>query len=100
MSEATGTRAGKLDFTKKNPSGLPPTAPLYGPGPYQYRDNRRVIVVTEVEEDALREVAITATPIAASTGCRFCSGIEQLAKCSTTTTWSAGPLVNGRPRYG
>jgi acetoacetate decarboxylase len=56
MSQATGLRAGKLDFSRKTPSGLPASAPLYGSGPYQYRDNRCVIVVTEVKEEALREV--------------------------------------------
>jgi acetoacetate decarboxylase len=56
MSHGAGPRAGKLDFRKQSPVGVPVGAPLYGPGPYQYRDNRCVIVVTEVKEDALLDV--------------------------------------------
>jgi acetoacetate decarboxylase len=56
MSPSDASRAGRLDFAKKSPSGIPANAPLYSAGPYQYRDNRCVIVVTEVREEALREV--------------------------------------------
>jgi acetoacetate decarboxylase len=55
MSDTT-KRAGKLDLTKKHPVGIPTGQPLYGPGPYQYRNNRCVFVVTEVSEAALLEV--------------------------------------------
>lgn len=49
-------RGGDLDLSGTRPRGMPSLAPTYGFGPYQYRNNRCVIVVTEVGEAALREV--------------------------------------------
>lgn len=56
MNVMVPKRAGKLDFSRGRPYGVPAQAPLYGPGPYQYRDNRCVIAVTEAREDAILEV--------------------------------------------
>src|SRR5882672_3878633 len=56
MTHPISERAGKLDLSKKPPAGVPAFAPLYHPGPYQYRDNRCVIVVADAAEDAIREV--------------------------------------------
>ena len=56
MTHEIGPRAGKLDLSKNKPAGVPVTAPLYHPGPYQYRDNRCVIVVADAAEGAIREI--------------------------------------------
>ncbi len=56
MTAGVAGRAGKLDLSKGRPAGVPAHAPLYGPGPYQYRDNRCVIAVTQAREDAIRDV--------------------------------------------
>jgi acetoacetate decarboxylase len=48
--------AGKLDFSRTKPLGMPSLAPLYGMGPYQYRGNICVIVVAHAAEAAIREV--------------------------------------------
>ena len=56
MTHPISERAGKLDLSKKPPAGVPAFAPLYHPGPYQYRDNRCVIVVADAAEGAIREV--------------------------------------------
>jgi acetoacetate decarboxylase len=49
-------QGGNLDLSGARPRGVPALAPSYGFGPYQYRGNRCVIVVTEVAAAALREV--------------------------------------------
>jgi acetoacetate decarboxylase len=50
------SRAGKLDFSRPKPIGMPSLAPLYGMGPYQYRGNICVIAVADAAEEAIREV--------------------------------------------
>ena len=50
------SRAGLIDLSGTKPCGLPLRQPLYGPGPYQYRDDRCLLLVYESDEDALLEV--------------------------------------------
>src|SRR5262245_22613471 len=56
LAAKPGDRAGRLDFSRPKPLGMPSLAPLYGMGPYQYRGNICVIVSADAPEDAIRDV--------------------------------------------
>jgi len=50
------SRRGKIDLGGTKPRGLPLLKPLYGPGPYQYKNDRCLLVIYESDEDAIHEV--------------------------------------------
>jgi acetoacetate decarboxylase len=55
MATDSAARPGAFRLSACRPHGTPLLAPLYGMGPYQYRDNRVAIVVGHADEDAIRE---------------------------------------------
>jgi acetoacetate decarboxylase len=56
VKKKTISRRGKIDLGGTKPRGLPLLKPLYGPGPYQYKNDRCLLVIYESDEDAIREV--------------------------------------------
>jgi acetoacetate decarboxylase len=50
------SRRGKINLGGTKPRGLPLLKPPYGTGPYQYKNDRCLLVVYEAPEDAVREV--------------------------------------------
>ncbi|HEY2991114.1 MAG TPA: acetoacetate decarboxylase family protein [Candidatus Binatia bacterium] len=56
MKATTKRRGGKINLRGTEPRGLPLLKPLYGPGPYQYRNDRCLLVIYESDENAVREV--------------------------------------------
>jgi acetoacetate decarboxylase len=52
----TNTRRGKINLGGTKPRGLPLLKPLYGRGPYQYKNDRCLLVIYESDEEAVREV--------------------------------------------
>ena len=50
------SRRGKINLGGTKPRGLPLLKPLYGPGPYRYKNDRCLLVIYEAPEDAIREV--------------------------------------------
>ena len=52
-------RGGWIRLSGEKPQGLPFLKPLYGPPPYQYRDDVVLILLYETEETAIREVLPT-----------------------------------------
>ncbi len=56
MNAKPGARGGKIDLQGTKPQGLPLLKPLYGLGPYQYRNDQCLLVIYEASEDAIREV--------------------------------------------
>jgi len=50
------TRRGRINLGGTKPRGLPLLKPLYGRGPYQYRNDRCLLVIYESDGDAIREV--------------------------------------------
>jgi len=56
MKTKNNPRRGKIDLGGTNPRGLPLLKPLYGLGPYQYKNDRCLVVIYESDEEAIREV--------------------------------------------
>ncbi len=57
LSDVSGEyRGGDINLSADKPRGLPFLKPLYGPPPYQYRDDVVLMIVYEAEEAAIREV--------------------------------------------
>jgi acetoacetate decarboxylase len=50
------TRRGGINLGGTRPRGLPLLKPLYGRGPYQYKNDRCLLVIYESDGDAIREV--------------------------------------------